>query len=93
MVFDAVAEGILPEETYPTLDMPKLLPAIEGREQYLLWRIRTRNVKHKYINLEKGRKVASAYGLPPICDEWKSKHGIYYAVINYATEFAGDWRF
>ena len=92
-IFDAVARGILPAETCPTVDMCKLLPHTGGREQWLLWRVRTRNVMHGYKDLEEGAKVASAYGLPPIREEWKKPHGIYCGVIRYTHDLPGMWEY
>ena len=93
VVFDAVDRGLLPAETAPTVDMCKLLPHTGGREQFILWRVRTRNVMHKYTDLEEGRKVASAYGFPPIREEWKEPHGIYYGIIKYDRDYPGAWEF
>ena len=93
IVFDAITAGVLPEETIPTIDMCKLLPHGGGREQFFLHRVRTRNVSHTYTNLEEGAKVAKAYALPSIRDEWKEGQGIYYGVIRYPDEMEAAWEY
>ena len=80
-IFDNVKLGVLPEETVPRADMCKLLPYTGGREQYLLWRVRTMNIDRVH------------HGLPPLIDEWKEKHGIYYAVIRYSEEQETSWHY
>ncbi len=80
-IFDNVNCGVLPEETVPRADMCKLLPYADGREQYVVWRVRTMNVSHVH------------HGLPPVTENWKERHGIYYAVIRYSEEPEKTWHF
>lgn len=81
MVFDCVASGTLPNATIPRAEMCKLLPHMGGREQVLVWRVRTKNVGHAYGSL------------PPVTDEWKQAHGLHWAVITYDREYPGMWSF
>ena len=80
-IFDNVKLGVLPEETVPRADDCKVLPYAGGREQYLLWRVRTMNIDRIH------------HGLPPVTEECKEKHGIYYAVIRYSEEPAQSWQY
>ncbi len=91
-IFDCVASGTLPRETDPVADMGKLLPHAGGRAQWVVWRVRTRNVHHTYADPTEGARVASAYGFPPLRDEWKEPQGIYYGRIMYDGDLPGLWR-
>ena len=92
VIFDCVATDTLPRETYPVADMGKLLPHAGGATQWLVWRVRTRNVHHTYRDPAAGAKVASAYGFPPLREEWKGPQGIYYGRITYDRDHPGLWR-
>ena len=81
VICDVVKRGILPEETSATTDICKLLPHGGGSKQYLLWRVRTGNLGFVYKNL------------PPVTEEWKEKHGIYWAEISYEESLAGAWKY
>jgi hypothetical protein len=81
LVFDPIAEGILPRETGPRAEMCKLLTHMGGREQTLVWRVRTKNV---------GRQYGS---LPPVTPEWKEQHGLYHASLVYGEDNPGEWQF
>ena len=87
-----MATGTLPRETDPVADMGKLLPHAGGRVQWVVWRVRTRNVHHTYADPAEGARVASAYGFPPLRDEWKAPQGIYYGRITYQGDLPGLWR-
>ena len=91
-VFDCIASDTLPRETDPVADMGKLFPHAGGRVQWAVWRVRTRNVHHTYRDPAEGAKVASAYGFPPLRDEWKGPQGIYYGRITYDRDLPGLWR-
>lgn len=78
VVFDCIAAGTLPRETGPRAEMCKLLPHTGGRRQYLIWRVRTKNVGHQYG------------GLPPVTEEQKERHGLYYAMIEYDRDYPAD---
>ena len=81
VICDPIAEGILPRETGPRAEMCKLLPHMGGREQTLLWRIRTKNVGRPYGDL------------PPVTPEWKEKHGIYRGTLVYSEDQPAMWPF
>lgn len=81
MIFDCVASRTLPSATIPRAEMCKLLPHMGGRRQYVVWRVRTKNVGHAYGSL------------PAVTPEMKEAHGLYYAVITYDREYAGAWSF
>lgn len=81
MLFDCVASGTLPNSTIPRAEMCKLLPHMGGRSQYLVWRVRTKNVGHPYGTL------------CPVTPEMKDAHGLYYAVITYDRDVPGAWQF
>lgn len=91
LVYDGIAAGALPAETDPVADMAKLLPHAGGDSQYVVWRVRTRNVMHNYDDLIAGAKVATAYGVPPLRDEWKPAQGIYYGRLRYDRAYPGRW--
>jgi hypothetical protein len=80
-VFDCVAGGVLPNTAMPRAEMCKLLPHMGGRQQYLLWRVRSKNVGHPYG------------GLPPVTPEMKAAHGLYGAMITYDRDCAAAWVF
>lgn len=80
-IFDCIASGTLPEETVPRAEMCKLLPHGGGPRQWLLWRVRTKNVSHQYGSL------------PPVTPEWKAKHGLYSAALVYADAAPAAWEF
>jgi hypothetical protein len=81
MIFDCVGSGTLPNATIPRAEMCKLLPHMGGREQYVVWRVRTKNVGVQYGSLT------------PLTPEMKEVHGLYYAVITYDREYRGTWEF
>lgn len=81
VVFDPIAAGVLPRETGPRAEMAKVLPHLGGRRQTVVWRVRTKNVGHQYGSL------------PPVTEEWKQKHGLYYAEIEYGRECPPAWEF
>lgn len=81
VVFDCVPSGTLPRESMPRAEMAKLLPHTGGQRQTILWRVRTKNVSHPYGSL------------PPVTEEWKERHGIYYAEVEYDGEYAPTWEF
>lgn len=81
LIFDCVASGTLPNATMPRAEMCKLLPHMGGRSQYLVWRVRTKNVGHSYGSL------------CPVTPEMKEAHGLYYAVITYDRDYPAAWAF
>jgi len=81
MIFDCVASGTLPSATIPRAEMCKLLPHMGGRRQFLVWRVRTKNVGHHYGSL------------PPVNEEMKRAHGLYYAVLRYTHDCPAAWEY
>ena len=60
-----MATGTLPRETDPVADMGKLLPHAGGRVQWVVWRVRTRNVHHTYDDPAEGARGGERLRLPP----------------------------
>jgi hypothetical protein len=81
VVADPIAEGILPRETMPRAEMGKILPHMGGREQTVIWRVRTKNVDRPYGNL------------PPVTPAWKEQHGIYRGTLVYPEDQPAAWEF
>ena len=61
--------------------MCKLLPHMGGRRQYVLWRVRAKNVARAYDPL------------PPITDRQKAACGLHYGVITYTRDLPAVWKF
>jgi len=80
-VFDCVKSNTLPNETIPRGEMAKVLPHAGGDRQFVVWRVRTKNIGHPYS------------GLPPVTDGWKAAHGLYHAEIVYEREYPPAWEY
>jgi hypothetical protein len=81
MIFDCVESGTLPNATIPRAEMCKLLPHMGGRQQYVTWRVRTKNVAHQYGSLE------------PVTPAMKEAHGLHYGIITYDQDYPATWEF
>jgi len=81
VIFDNIAAGKLPREVGPRAEMGKILPHMGGRRQTIVWRVRAKSVMYSYGSL------------PPITDELKPPHGLYYAEVEYDADCPAAWEF
>jgi hypothetical protein len=81
-VFDIVAAGLpIPVESRPTSDMAKLLPHAGGKEQIIVYRVRS------------GTNNDPSHTGAVITPPEKETAGIYYAAVQYAEAYPGVWQF
>ena len=81
-VFDIVAAGLpIPVESRPTCDMAKLLPHAGGKEQIIVYRVRS------------GTNNDPSHTGAVITPTEKETAGIYYAAVQYAEASPGVWQF
>ena len=81
-VFDIVAAGLpIPVESRPTSDMAKLLPHAGGKEQIIVYRVRS------------GTNNDPSHTGAVITPAEKETAGIYYAAVQYAETYPGVWQF
>ena len=81
-VFDIVAARLpIPVESRPTCDMAKLLPHAGGKEQIIVYRVRS------------GTNNDPSHTGAVITPPEKETAGIYYAAVQYAEAHPGVWQF